>query len=314
MAGTRNTAIAVVVAALALTATACNNDEKKTDAGPAAPATAAAQPETAAPAPTAEPTKAPPAKLTPAAYLKLVTEKTGSQTSARITEKISVGGGEITATGAVSWTDGLRGELLMDMSGTPAGKRLSVLTGGATMTARYLKDGMYMRVGGQAVEELDGKHWLHYAYADLAKQGAVGGDQLKNADPVEGVRTLIASGKVSEAGQETVGGKQTTHYTGVLTADDVAAATGRGLTAEQAERLKKNLGTAGITSETVDVWVDADNLVVQRTEQADTKAGPFKVTVTYSDYGTKVPTEAPDPSDVAELADLVKAGQGGATT
>ncbi|MFD0272412.1 hypothetical protein ACFVHB_00710 [Kitasatospora sp. NPDC127111] len=314
MARTRNTAIAVVVAALALTATACDNDAKKTDAAPAAPTTAAAaQPTTAAPTPTAEPTKEPPAKLTPAAYLKLVTEKTGSQTSAKITEEISLAGGQITATGTVSWAEGLQGELRMDMSGTPAGKKLSALTGGSTMTARYLKDGMYLRVGGQAVTELDGKHWLHYSYADLGQQGAIGGDQLKNADPVEGVRTLIASGKVSEAGQETVGGKQTTHYTGELAVADLAAATGRGLTAEQAEKLKKNLSTAGITSETVDVWVDADNLVVKRTEQAETKAGPFKVTVTYADYGTKVPTEAPDPSDVAELADL-KAGKGGATT
>ncbi|MFJ3791719.1 hypothetical protein [Kitasatospora sp. NPDC090091] len=313
---TRNTAVAVVLAALALTATACNGDDKSGNAAPAAPTSAAAQPTTATPAaptPTAEPTKEAPVKLTPAAYLKLVTEKTGAQTSAKITEEISVGGGRITATGAVSWAAGLQGELQMDMSATPAGKQLSGLTGGSTLTARYLKDGMYMRVGGQAVQELGGKHWLHYSYEDLGKaQGGVGANQLKSADPVEGVRTLIASGKVSEAGKETVGGKQTTHYTGELTVADLAAAAGgSGLTDEQLAQVKKNLNAAGVTSETVDVWVDADNLVVKRSEAADTKAGPFKVTVTYSDYGTKVATTAPDPSDVAELADIAGAAKGG---
>ncbi|GAA2841271.1 hypothetical protein RMN57_17015 [Kitasatospora sp. CM 4170] len=319
MAGTttRNTAVAVVLAALALTATACN-DDKSGSAAPAAPTSAAAQPATATPAaatPTAEPTKEAPVKLTPAAYLKLVTEKTGAQTSAKVTEEISIGGGTIKATGALSWAAGLQGELQMDMSATAAGKQLSALTGGSTLTARYLKDGMYMRVGGQAVQELGGKHWLHYSYEDLGKaQGGIGGNQLKGADPVEGVRTLIASGKVSEAGTETVGGKQTTHYTGELTVADLAAAGGSGLTDEQFAQVKKNLKAAGVTSETVDVWVDSDNLVVKRTEEADTKAGPFKVTVTYSDYGTKVATTAPDPSDVAELADVAGAAKGGAAS
>ncbi|WP_395295763.1 hypothetical protein ACF9IK_21350 [Kitasatospora hibisci] len=318
MAGTttRNTAVTVVLAALALTATACNGDDKSGNAAPAAPTSAAAQPATATAAPTAEPTKEAPVKLTPAAYLKLVTEKTGAQTSAKITEEISVGGGRITAAGAISWAAGLQGELQMDMSATPAGKQLSGLTGGSTLTARYLKDGMYMRVGGQAAQELGGKHWLHYTYEDLGKaQGGIGGNQLKSADPVEGVRTLIASGRVSEAGKETVGGKQTTHYTGELTvADLAAAASGSGLTDEQLAQVKKNLGAAGVTSETVDVWVDSDNLVVKRTEEADTKAGPFKVTVTYSDYGTKVATTAPDASDVAELADVAGAAKGGAAS
>ncbi|MFE2724970.1 hypothetical protein [Kitasatospora sp. NPDC059327] len=313
MAVNRRTAVAVVVAALALTATACNNDEKSTGAASAAPTTAAAaQPTSAAPSATPEPTKEAPAKLTPAAYLKLVTEKTGSVKSAKITEEILTGGATITATGTIGWSDGLQGDLSMDMSQLPVGQQMAKLTGSKTVPIRYLKDGMYLRLGGEVVEAVGGRHWLHYSYADMAAMNGATADQLKQADPVEGVRSLIASGKVAEAGQETVNGKPATHYTGQLTVDEMTAAAGSGVTDEQVQAMKKKLKTAGISSEQIDVWVDADNLVVKRTEQADTKAGPFKVTVGYSDYGTAVSATAPDQADVVEFAEIAKQAKGGA--
>ncbi|MEV7021321.1 hypothetical protein [Kitasatospora sp. NPDC093558] len=321
MAGTRKAALAAVVAVLALTATACNdnNDEKK-DAAPAAPTTAAAPtsaaPTSAAPTPAAPTSSAAaPAKLTPAAFLEQVTRKTGAAKSAKITEDISIAATTMTAQGAVSWADGLQGDVTMDMSGSPLGKLLAPLTGGQSAPYRYTKDAMYLRLGGQAVRALDGRHWLHYDKAAMAKaSGGTGGDQLQNADPVQGVRTLIASGKVAEVGQETVNGKPATHYTGQITVADIAGASGNSITPEQLEQIKGKLAKAGITSEQVDVWVDADQLVVKRTEQGDTKNGAFKVTVTYSDYGTPVTTTAPDPSDTVELSELAKMDQGGAAS
>ncbi|MFE2410620.1 hypothetical protein ACFXDE_20000 [Kitasatospora sp. NPDC059408] len=44
----------------------------------------------------------------------------------------------------------------------------------------------------------------------------------------------------------------------------------------------------------------ADRLVVKRVEQGATKNGAFRVTVTYSDYGTPVTAPAPDPADTVE--------------
>ncbi|MER7750512.1 hypothetical protein [Kitasatospora sp. NPDC097643] len=319
MAGTRKTAVAVVLAALALTATACNdnNDDSK-KAAPAAPTTAAAQPTTAAaPTPTATPTPttpSAPAKLTPALFLEQVTQKTSAAKSAKVDETIAIGEVTMKGKGAVSWADGLQGEITMDLSGSPLAKLLSVVTGGNSAPYRYTKDSMYLRMGGDAVDTFGGRHWLHYSKADIAKASGGGTDQLKNADPVQGVRTLIASGKVTEVGQETVGGKTATHYSGELTANDIAKASGKGLSQDELDKIKDNLDTAGITSEQLDVWVDANQLVVKRTEQADTKAGTLKATVTYSDYGTPVTTTAPDPSDTVELAELAKLDKGGATS
>ncbi|MDH6704614.1 hypothetical protein P3T27_001317 [Kitasatospora sp. MAA19] len=125
---------------------------------------------------------------------------------------------------------------------------------------------------------------------------------------------LIATGKVTEVGQEPLNGKATTHYTGELSADEIASMAGKGVTREQLDQVKQKLATAGLTSERIDVWVDADQLVVQRTETGNTKAGAFKATVLYSDYGTPVTAPAPDASDTVELAELAKLGKGGATS
>ncbi|MFF7990059.1 hypothetical protein ACFZDG_09745 [Kitasatospora xanthocidica] len=312
MAGTRKTAVAVVLAAVALTATACNDsggDGK--NAAPAAPTTAAAAPTTAAaPSSATSSAASTPTKVNPASFLEQVTQKTGAAKSAKIDEVIAIGQITMKGKGAVSWADGLQGNITMDLSDSPLGKVLAPVTGGTTAPYRYTKDSMYMRLGGDAVQALGGRHWLHYSKADMAKASGGSTDQLKSADPVQGVRTLIASGKVTEVGQETVNGKPATHYTGELSANDIAGATGTGLTQEQLDQVKENLTAAGITSETIDVWVDADKLVVKRTEKADTKVGTMNATVTYSDYGTPVTTTAPDPSDTVELSELAALDKG----
>ncbi|WBP88356.1 LolA-like protein [Kitasatospora cathayae] len=312
MAGTRKTAVAVVLAALALTATACNDNSASDgkNAAPAAPTTAAAA--TTAPA-------NPPVKVSPAVFLEQVTKKTDAAKSAKVTESITMGSVTMKADGAMAWGGGLQGDMTMDMSGTPGAEKMTDAIGGTAFVYRFTPDGMYMKLGGQALQASDGRHWVHIGYGDVAKlQGGAGAggassaDQFKKADPVEGVRTLIASGTVTEVGKETVNGKPATHYTGVLNVAGMAKANG-GLTPEQFDRMKQSLATLGISSETIDVWVDADQLVVKRTEQADTKAGAMKVTVTYSDYGTPVNTTAPDQGDTIEITELAKLGKSAAS-
>ncbi|MEU9041999.1 MULTISPECIES: hypothetical protein [unclassified Kitasatospora] len=302
MAGTRKTAVAVVLAAVALTATACNDSNGDgRNAAPAAPTTAGAQ--AAAPSSAASSEAASkPTKVTPAVYLEQVTQKTGAAKSAKIDEVITVGAVTIKGKGAVGWSDGLEADLTMDLSGSPMAKVLEPVTGGPSVRYLYTKDAMYMRLGGQMVQSGGGPHWVRFDKADMAKATGGSTDQLQNADPVQGVRTLIASGKVAEVGPETVNGKATTHYSGTLSVADMAKASGQGVTADQLDQIKQKLTGAGITSDQVDVWVDADQLVVKRTERSETKAGPLNVSVTYSDYGT--PVIASEPADFIDFGDL----------
>ncbi|MFG2842364.1 hypothetical protein ACGF12_04220 [Kitasatospora sp. NPDC048296] len=307
MAGTRKAAVAVVLAALALTATACNNNDDSKNAAPAAPTTAA--PTTAAAAATsAAAPSTPPAKVSPAVFLEQVSKKTGAAKSAKVDEVITVGQVTMKGQGAMGWSDGLEADLTMDLTGSPMAKVLEPLTGGPKVHYLYTKDAMFMGLGGQLVQS-GGPRWLRYDKAEMSKASGGSTDQLQSADPVQGVRTLIASGKVTEVGPETVNGKATTHYSGELAAADLVKASGPGVTQEQADLIKQNLDKAGVTSEQVDVWVDADQLVVKRMEQADTKAGPMNVAVSYSDYGT--PVIASTPGDFLTLADLAKLADSG---
>ncbi|MGA5823281.1 hypothetical protein ACPC54_36125 [Kitasatospora sp. NPDC094028] len=292
--------VAVLLAALALTATAC--DGKKDDAK-AAPAPAATAPATATDAPSA-----PPAKVTPAIFLEKVTEKTGAAKSAKIDETITIGGGTIKAKGAASWANGIEADLTMDMSGSPLAKKLEPVTGGPTVQYLYTNVGMYMKLGPDASAELGGHRWLRYTKEDLAKATGTQASQFTSIDPVQGVRALIAGGKVTETGQETVNGKAATHYSGELDVADMISVTGSSLSQEQIDKVKANLAANGVTHEKVDVWVDADMLVVKRVEQASTRAGELNVTVGYSDYGT--PVIAAEPYDYIDMRELQKLPEG----
>ncbi|MFF4920946.1 MULTISPECIES: LolA-like protein [unclassified Kitasatospora] len=304
MAGTRKAAVTVVLAALALTATACNNDKPADkNAAPAAPTTAAAPATPSA----AAPTGAKPEKVSPAVFLEQVTQKTGAAKSAKVDELIQVGEITMKGQGALSWADGLEADLAMDLSGSPLGKVLAPITGGPKAHYLYTKDAVFLGLGGELLQN-SGPRWVRYTMADMAKASGGATDQLQSADPVQGVRTLIAGGKVTEVGPETVNGKATTHYSGVISAADLAIASTQGITQAQADRIKKGLDAAGIASEQVDVWVDADKLVVKRTEQAESKVGAVNVSVSYSDYGT--PVIAATPVDYIDLADLQKAAAG----
>ncbi|KJS55978.1 hypothetical protein VM98_10030 [Streptomyces rubellomurinus subsp. indigoferus] len=302
--GIRSKSAAVVVlAALALTTTACD-DEKKDGgkaAAPAAPAATAAA--------TAEDTpSAPPAKVTPAIFLEKVTERTGAAKSAKIDESITIGATTIKGKGAASWAHGLQADITMDVSGSPLAKTLEPVTGGPSVHYLYTDIGMYMKLGPDASAELGGHRWLRYTKEDLAKATGAQTTQFTSMDPVQGVRALIAGGKVTEVGQDTVNGKAATHYTGELDLADMIKVTGSSVTQEQIEKIKQGLTANGVTHETLDVWVDADMLVVKRVEQADTKAGALNVTVGYSDYGT--PVLAAEPYDYVDMRELQKHSEG----
>lgn len=122
------------------------------------------------------------------------------------------------------------------------------------------------------------------------------------------MKSLLASGDVKKVGKEDVRGVSATHYSGTV---DVAALTAKNseLDADQLEQLKKQLSDAGITTETVDIWVDDNDLLVKKTERGEMKTGELNSTVYYSDYGTKVSVERPPADDTVDFAELLKQQQ-----
>ncbi|MFQ6855577.1 hypothetical protein AAIB46_32565 [Streptomyces sp. 35M1] len=252
------------------------------------------------------------AKASPVAALKQVQQKTGGARSAKVEGTTEMGSTmSMKQSGVIGWADGLSGAITVTYTGGTMGEALKKAGGDGSVEARYFKDEYYANAGAGMAANTGGKNWIRYSYKDLAALGGASGDvmqdQIQNSTPEEGVKALLASGDVKKVGQEDVRGVSATHYSGTV---DVAELTAKNssLDAKQLAAFKEQLALAGVTTQTVDIWVDENDLLVKKTERAEMKTGTLNSTLFYSDYGTEVPSEKPEASDTVDFKELLKQG------
>ncbi|MEU6627845.1 hypothetical protein ABZ905_06080 [Streptomyces parvus] len=252
------------------------------------------------------------AKASPVAALKQVQQKTGGARSAKVEGTTEMGSTmSMKQSGVIGWADGLSGAITVTYTGGTMGEALKKAGGDGSVEARYFKDEYYANAGAGMEANTGGKNWIRYSYKDLAELGGASGDvmqdQIQNSTPEEGVKALLASGDVKKVGQEDVRGVSATHYSGTV---DVAELTAKNssLDAKQLAAFKEQLALAGVTTQTVDIWVDENDLLVKKTERAEMKTGTLNSTLFYSDYGTEVPSEKPEASDTVDFKELLKQG------
>ena len=247
--------------------------------------------------------------MLPVAALQAVQKKTDGVGSAKVEMTMSMGAVMgLEGGGTLAWGDGTTGAMRMKYTQGSMAQTMKQL-GTESIDARYLRDAYYANMGPEFAKTLGGKHWIRYGYDDMAKlmgpAGAVMKDQMQNSTPQQGVKVLLASGDVKKVGTEEVRGVQATHYSGTV---DMAKMVDRssGLDAKTLEAFKAQMNKSGITTDTVDIWVDKDDLLVKKTERAATKNGEMNTTAFYSDYGVKVSAEAPAASDTVDFTTLIK--------
>ncbi|MBK6041288.1 hypothetical protein [Streptomyces sp. MBT55] len=252
------------------------------------------------------------AKVSPVAALKQVQQKTGGAQSAKVEGTTEMGSAvSMKQSGAIGWADGLSGALTITYTGGTMGEALKKAGGDGSVQARYFKDEYYANLGAGMAANTGGKNWIRYSYKELAELGGASGDvmkdQIQNSTPEQGVKALLASGDVKKVGQEDVRGVSATHYSGTI---DVAELTAKNsdLDAKQLAAFKEQLALAGVTTQTVDIWVDENDLLVKKTERGEMKTGAFNSTLFYSDYGTEVPSDRPEASDTVDFKELLKQG------
>ncbi|MFH8219868.1 hypothetical protein ACH4C2_11370 [Streptomyces sp. NPDC018057] len=249
--------------------------------------------------------------------LRTAADSTGRADSARVDMAVSMGTlMSMKGHGALSWGHGLSGTLTLTYTGGTVADTMRA-TGTTSVQARYLPDAYYARMSEAFAAQAGGKHWLRYGYDDMARLGGGSGaylkDQMQNNTPNQAVKLLLASGDVKRAGEERIAGAHTTHYHGTVDVADLAARTGHSLTAAQLADMKRQLTDSGITTDTVDLWIDDRNLLVKKVESADTAKGALTTTATYSDYGVKVAVGAPPRGDTADFKELLAAQGAGAS-
>ncbi|MCX4764302.1 hypothetical protein OG562_25750 [Streptomyces sp. NBC_01275] len=248
-------------------------------------------------------------RLSPVAALRTAEKSTDGADSAKVESTTSMGSlMSMTADGSLGWGDGLTGTLTITYTGGTMADTMRQM-GSTSMEARYLPDAYYARMGDAFAQQSGGKHWIKYAYDDLeslaGSSGAYLKDQMQNTTPNQSVKLLLASGDVRRVGEEKVRGETATHYSGTVDVADLATENSS-LSASQLAGLKKQLEQAGVTTETVDIWVNDQDLLVKKIEKGETTAGAYTQTAFYSDYGTKVSAQEPPASDTADFAELVK--------
>ncbi|MEU5089447.1 hypothetical protein [Streptomyces sp. NPDC021356] len=257
--------------------------------------------------------------VSPLTALRTAAASTDKADSARVDMTVSMGTlMSMKGSGTLTWAHGLSGALTLTYTGGTVADTMRA-TGTSSMQARYLPDAYYARMGDKFAEQAGGgKHWLRYGYEDLAKLGGGSGaylkDQMQNNTPNQSVKLLLASGDVKKAGEERIAGEHTTHYHGTVKVADIAARSSHSLTAAQLADMKRQLSRSGITTDTVDLWVDDQNLLVKKVETADTANGAMTSTATYRDYGVKVSVAAPPKSDTADFKELMASQGAGAGT
>ncbi|GGS87713.1 hypothetical protein [Streptomyces violaceus] len=239
------------------------------------------------------------ARRTSLAALRSAERATARAESARVESTTTMGSlMSMTADGTLGWSDGITGTLTITYTGGTIADTMRRL-GTTSMEARYLPDAYYARMGDRFAEQADGRHWIRYAYDDLeALAGGSGvhlGDQMRTTTPNQSVKLLLASGDVRKVGEETVRGRAATHYSGTVAAADVTD-----------DGLKEQLTEAGVTTETVDIWIDERSLLVKKVEKARMATGRMTQTAHYRDYGVRVRAQRPPLSDTGDFEDLMR--------
>ncbi|MFI9563772.1 hypothetical protein [Streptomyces rishiriensis] len=253
-------------------------------------------------------------RLSPVAALRTAEKSTDGADSAKVESSTTIGSlMSMTADGALGWGDGLTGALTITYTGGAIADTMRQL-GTTSMQARYLPDAYYARMGDAFARQTGGRHWIKYAYDDLKSlaggSGAYLKDQMTHTTPNQSVKLLLASGDVRRVGTEKVRGQNTTHYAGTVEVADLARQNSN-LSRGQLDGLKKTLEQAGVTTETVDIWVDGRDLLVKKVERGQTAQGGYTQTAYYTDYGTEVSAKEPPAADTADFTELVRQQRAG---
>ncbi|MET9531526.1 hypothetical protein ABZY02_13270 [Streptomyces sp. NPDC006649] len=242
--------------------------------------------------------------------LRAVDRSTDHARSARV-EGTTVLGPEMSTRvkGTVAWGSGVTGALDITYTGGTLAGALRQAGADRTIRARYRHDAYYADMGQGFAARTGGRRWIRYGYADLSRlmgaSGAAMRAQMQKTAPDQGVKALLASGDVRRAGRDEIRGVPATHYSGTV---DVAALTERdsALGAAGLKAFKAELTAAGISTETVDIWVDRNDLLVKKTERGRLRTGTYSATVYYSGYGAAVRADEPPAGDTVDFTELVK--------
>lgn len=189
---------------------------------------------------------------------------------------------------------------------------------GQTMSEVVVGSTLYLDYPALSAQ-MGGKPW---GRIDLATDdGSLGSlsslaDTTQQYDPMTQIEVLAASGNITDIGTETDQGQQTEHYHGQLILSDLlqddSAAAGL-LTSAQVGALENEFNAAGVSKESVDVWIGADKLPVEIKYETQTPQGQDVSDMLLTGWGKAVQLGAPPANQVFDLGAQIATPQASAT-
>jgi hypothetical protein len=214
-------------------------------------------------------------RLAPTAYVKKAAARTaGAQSEhTKLVGTLALQGQQVTMTGDGDFDNAQRtGSMTVHAKVAGVDVQIDEVLSG---TAIYLRSPLL------AAAIPAGKTWLKIDLQKLGEARGVDFSALLAQNPTQTFSQLQATGHVTEVGDETVDGVDTTHYRGRLDASKL-----------------KQLPGAGAAVQPYDVWIGKDDGYVHRLRMAyGVGKKSVSVTMTFSDFGKDVIVTVPSQSD-----------------
>lgn len=186
-------------------------------------------------------------------------------------------------------------QLSLDLTVDTAGVGGRELPGGARVILQG--DTAYVKV--ETLNKVLGatKPWIKVPLAEAGDRAQVDQmlGQVQQFDLANVTKMITTSQDVKAAGNESVGGTDTTHYSGTF---PVEAAVQQ-LPADEQDQARKNL--AELKDVKFDIWVAADGLPRKLTLSGAKEGGTLDATLMFKGYNEPVDIQAPPADQVGEL-------------
>lgn len=236
--------------------------------------------------------------------------------------------------GAMSW-DPLAMDVTVDMSGYFEVFAELFETDPSEMPPgeyqmRFLDSTMYMGGAMFEAELPEGVSWVEMDIDELAEHAGPDGEdlaaQLEQAEnmaqsPADQLGLLLEAPSVEWVDTETVEGQEADLYQGELTLEELLAVdpASAAMSDEDIERMQQDFQELGADTVLLQAWVNEEDLPVRLDMTIAFPDGNIKYSTVYTDYGSGIGADHPDPADVAGIDELedasffgdVDANQGG---
>lgn len=243
-------------------------------------------------------------------------DATIAESTAKVALSVEISGREppnklsITAEGVIDFA-GERAAMTMDLGDSLAGAGLAAAD--ATVEVVTESTTIYMRSPLLAQSGMiSADKWLKLDLVELSKTQGLDLSQLTQAgsnDPRQGLAFLEGATEdgVEELGTEDIRGVETTHYRAEI---DLENAMKRAGAVTDPEAFRQFVDSLGMTTITVDAWIDDDNRVRRMSMPLPVPSmanGEASMTMDYYDFGTDVDVRVPSEGEVVDFGEVLGA-------